>query len=77
MREMLRPARVSRQVGGGARRLWVVMAPFVTFSMEIKSNSAREAIVFIQETGKLQVWEAGKPEKEMAFYKGFSSTLTA
>lgn len=53
------------------------MTWFVTFSMEMKSNSASEAIVFIQESGKAQVWEVGKLKKEMAFYKGFSSTLTA
>lgn len=45
--------------------------------MEMKSNRASEAIVFIQEIGKAQVWEAEKLEKEIAFYKGFSSTLTA
>lgn len=44
--------------------------------MEIKYNSASEAIVFIQETGTLQVWAAGVPVKEMPFYEGFSSTLT-
>lgn len=38
---------------------------------------AREAIELLRETGTPQVRAAGKPEKEMPFYKGFSSTLTA
>lgn len=55
----------------------MVMTQFVTFSVEMKYNSVGKAIVFVQETGTPQVWAAGKPVKEMRFYKGFSSTLTA
>lgn len=55
----------------------MVMTQLVTFSMEMKYNSAGEAIVFVQETGTPQVWVPGEPVKEMPFYKGFSSTLTA
>lgn len=55
----------------------MVMTQFVTFSMEMKYNSAREVVAFTQETGTSQVWAAGKPVKEMLFHKGFSSTLTA
>lgn len=43
----------------------------VTFSMEMKYNSASAAAVFVQGAGTPQVWVAGELVQEMPLLKGF------